>query len=132
MLKKYILIGAIVLWSVFLLTIEIIGYEPYIELLNIILGTLLVGFISYNNTSEVSNTYLLKAIVGLLNVVLGIFFIIVNFSLIHSTIILLIGGQLIGISIVKTVKKQKGTFSATSTKRPEPIEPEPGPEPRPL
>ena len=131
-LRKYALLIVILLWSVFLLIIEFLGYEPYIELINIILGTLLAGIASYNSLTNSNGKIIFSIIIGLINIVLGILFIIMNFSLIHSTILLLIGGQLIGISIGKAQKNQKSAFLSTSTKRPEPIGPEPEPEPSPF
>jgi hypothetical protein len=132
MLRTYLLKGVILLWSIFLLIIEIIGYEPYIEIINIFLGTILAGLTSYDCLTNNNEINLYSAIIGLINIVLGLIFIILDFSLIHATIILVIGGQLIGISIAKTLKQQRSTYSASSTKRPEPIGPEPGPEPRPF
>jgi len=132
MLKKYLLLALILFWSILLFILEIISYEPFIEFINIIIGTVLTGFISYNSISNSDDTNIFNAIVGLINILLGVVFIILNFSYINSTIILLIGGQLIGITIAKILKKQKSTHLSASTKRPEPIEPEPGPEPRPF
>lgn len=132
MLKKFFWLLVILFWSFFLLIIEIINYEPYIELINIIIGTLICGFSSYDSVtnSEVNNLY--RTLIGIINIILGIGFIILNLSLIHSVIILLIGAQLIGISLAKRIKKQKATYLSGSTKRPEPIGPEPEPEPSPF
>jgi hypothetical protein len=130
--KKYLILFFILLWSILLLILEIVGYGTYVELISIIIGMLMTAIISYDSFTNSNGTTIYRLITGLIEIILGFLFIGFSFSLIHSAIILLIGGQLIGISLALSSKKPKSSYLSSSTQRPETIDPEPSPEPRPF
>jgi hypothetical protein len=78
----------------------------------------------------------LRIFVAMLNIIIGLTLLLFEFDLLRISLILMIGGELFGISTAIRLKNQRlNSTIPTSTRRPSPIptpEPEPHPEPRPV
>jgi len=119
-------------WSIILLIFEFIEHEIFIELINVIFGMFLSGYISYDAfiNSDIKNSY--RAIIGLIEIAIGAMIIPITFNLVHSGLILMIGGELIGINLAIGTKKKTSMGLPSTTKKPETLDPEPQPEPSPF
>lgn len=131
MSRNIILYIIVVVWSIFLLILELFGYNSDLELINVIIGTLFAGLISYDRLSNPNIKNIYVGIIGIIEIILGFILLSINFNLVNAGILLMIGGELIGISLATRLKKGS-SMNLNSTRRPDTLDPEPSPDPSPF
>ncbi|TFG01303.1 MAG: hypothetical protein EU542_07130 [Promethearchaeota archaeon] len=128
---KYVIPIGVVIWTILLMiiakTLGNVSPEMFFIFVSMFIA-IIIGIDGVRRT-EGNN---LRIIVALFNIIIGLSLLLFGFSLIRSALILMIGGELFGISTAIRLKgKTFDSTISTSTRRPSPV-PEPEPEPKPM
>jgi hypothetical protein len=130
---KYVIPIAVVIWTLMLLIITSTPGNVSVEIFIMFFSTAMTVIIGIDGVRR-SNGNNLRIIAALFNIIIGLILLLFAFDLMRISLILLIGGELFGISTAIRIRNQSFDSNfPVSTRRPAPVpSPEPEPEPRPI
>lgn len=130
---KYIIPIATVIWTIVLIFIEDTPGNVPVEIFIIFFSTAMTIIIGMDGVRIYYEEKGFRIIAALFNIIIGLALLVFGFSLIRISLILLIGGELFGISTTIRIRSRTTSSIPASTRRPSPIpSPEPEPQPEPL
>ena len=130
---KYIIPIATVIWTIVLILIEVTPGNVPVEIFIIFFSTAMTIIIGMDGVRMYYEEKGFRIIAALFNIIFSLVLLVIGFSLLKISLILLIGGELFGISTALRLRNRTANSIPTSTRRPSPIpSPDPEPQPEPL